>query len=72
MKKDSESLMELLQPGDFIIVDRGFRNSLDLIESLLLKSKMPHYLEKGKKQHSTEEANQSRLITSLRYLYKNN
>lgn len=59
--------MNLLKPGDYVIVDRGFRDSLDLIDSLLLKSKMPHFLEKNKKQHTIEEANESRIVTSLRY-----
>lgn len=56
-----------MKPGDYMIVDRGFRDSLDLMDSLLIQSKMPHYLEKNKKQHTTEEANETRIITSLRY-----
>lgn len=56
-----------LKDSDVIVVDRGFRDCLDLLEEIGLLSQMPHFLAKGK-QHTTLEANESRLVTSVRWV----
>lgn len=54
--------------NDVFIVDRGFRDAVDFLEEAGFQVKMPCYLPKGSKQHSTEEANMSRLITKVRWV----
>lgn len=61
-------MMNWLQEGDLFIVDRGFRDSVEMVESLGFRAEMPEYLKKGQKQHTTEEANHSRLVTKVRWV----
>lgn len=49
-------------------MDRGFRDAVDFLKEAGFHVKMPCYLPKGAKQHSTEEANMSRLITKVRWV----
>ena len=51
-----------------MVVDRGFRNSIAMIEGLGLGAKMPTFLGKSEKQHTTEDANTSRLVTKIRWV----
>ena len=60
------SLRKWLVPNDVFVVDRVFRDSVDLIESIGFQSESPAFLLKGQKQHSAEEANLSRLVTKIR------
>ena len=60
-------LTDWLSEGDVCVVDRGFRDVLDVFEDLGLETKMPSFLKKGLSQHTTEEANQSRLVTKVRW-----
>ena len=67
MKK--EDLIELLQPGDILILDRGFRDCIEALEDeYQLITKMPACKAKNQKQLSTLEANQSRLVTKCRWV----
>ena len=54
-------------PEDFIIVDRGFRDALEFLKRHNYEPKMPSYL-KGKSQHTAKEANNSRVITKIRWV----
>lgn len=65
----NESAKNWFQENDILIVDRGFRDAVDFLEEGF-NVKMPFYLKKGSKQHSTEEANLSRLITIVRWMVK--
>lgn len=65
----NESAKNWFQENDILIVDRGFRDAVDFLEEGF-NVKMPFYLKKGSKQHSTEEANLSRLITIVRLMVK--
>ncbi|CAF1223944.1 unnamed protein product [Rotaria sordida] len=47
---------------DILVVDRGFRDSISVMQALGLDVAMPPFLD-GKGQFSSEEANQSRCIT---------
>jgi len=64
---ESLHLRNWLTSDDILVVDRGFRDSIELIEDLGLIAKMSHFLQ-NKHQHTTEEANESRLITSVRWI----
>ncbi|XP_065213296.1 uncharacterized protein LOC135840599 [Planococcus citri] len=67
LKANANCLFSWLKPNDIFIVDRGFRDCLGLLEELGFIYKMPHFLSKGQ-QHSMEEANESRLITKMRWV----
>lgn len=58
------------QNQDVLLLDRGFRNCVQFVESKGLEGKMPALLQvsKDKKQLSTSEANKSRLVTALRFV----
>lgn len=58
----------MFKENDAFVVDRGFRDAVDFLEETRFHLKMPCYLPKGAKQHSTEEANMSRLITKVRWV----
>ncbi|CAL8071538.1 unnamed protein product [Orchesella dallaii] len=60
--------MTFFREGDMILYDRGFRDCSALAKRLNLQTRMPHFLPKGQKQHTTEEANDSRLTTALRWV----
>lgn len=57
LRTNMEQMNEWLCEKDVLIVDRGFRDATDYLESLGITWKMPTFLEKGKKQHSVEEVN---------------
>ena len=40
----------------------------DLLEEFGIKAHMPHFIAKSQKQLSTEEANETRLVTKLRWV----
>ncbi|CAC5404606.1 unnamed protein product [Mytilus coruscus] len=68
IKRNIEKITDWLQKDDILIVDRGFRDSLDLLNELGIKSEMPSFLGRGEKQHSVEESNTTRLVTKLRWI----
>ena len=50
------------QPNDVLVLDRGFRDSTEDLNSRQYKTFMPNLLAKGQKQFTTEEANESRRV----------
>ena len=54
--------------NDLFVVDLGFRDAVDFLEVAGFRVEMPCYLSKGTKQHSTKEANTSRLVTKVRWV----
>ena len=50
-------LADWVSKGDVCVVDRGFRDVLDVFGGLGPETKMPMYLKKGMSQHTTKEAN---------------
>ena len=65
---DTEIINTWLQEDDICIADRGFRDSVEFLKKRGYDVHMPSYLQKGQKQHSSEEANLSRLITKVRWV----
>lgn len=53
-----------LREGDTFIVDRGFRDSSNVLADLGIKMEMACF--SGFKQHSTEESSITRLVTKVR------
>ena len=58
-------LEDNFEPEDIFVVDRGFRDCLNYLESKNFEYKMPAFLQKAK-QHTDLEANSSRLVTKVR------
>lgn len=67
IKKNAEEMRSWLNDGDTFIVDRGFRDSADVLSDIGIRMEMPCFL-RGTKQHTTEESNSSRLITKVRWV----
>ncbi|CAF3020910.1 unnamed protein product [Rotaria sp. Silwood2] len=62
------NLSNLCQDDDIQIVDRGFRDVAAEFEALGYDMKMPGLLDKNDKQLSTNDANESRLISKCRWV----
>lgn len=65
---NSENINHWLCQNDVLVVDRGFRDCTDFLQQHGYSVEMPHFLPKGKKQHSSFEANESRLVTKVRWV----
>ena len=63
-----EGVTDWLKPDDVLIVDRGFRDCLRLLNRFGYKDHMPTFLSKAEKQFSTNEANQTRFVTKIRWV----
>ena len=63
-----DDIKQWLQENDVIIVDRGFRDVLQLLKSAGYDPKMPSYLPKGQTQLTTESANEDRQCTKTRWV----
>ena len=63
-----ESVKSWLHEDDVMIVDRGFRDSLDFLHEFGIKTEMPSFLNKGQKQHDVQNSNSSRLTTKIRWV----
>ncbi|CAF4809681.1 unnamed protein product [Rotaria magnacalcarata] len=68
MLNNREGIIDWLEPNDVLIVDRGFRDSLPLLNNLGYKTYMPTFLKQADKQLSTTDANQTRLVTKIRWV----
>ncbi|XP_053380687.1 uncharacterized protein LOC128548946 [Mercenaria mercenaria] len=49
-----EDIKSYIRPDDIFVVDRGFRDSLQLLEDLGIQTEMPSFLRKGQSQFDTE------------------
>ena len=65
-----EEIKQWVKPSDIFVVDRGFRDSLQLLQDLGIQTEIPAFLNKGDKQMTTEEANTSRLVTKVCYTFR--
>lgn len=67
MFTNEQDIVNWLWPDDILIVDRGFRDSISSIKSLGYDVVMPSFLNR-RKQFTTYEANENRLITKIRWV----
>ena len=51
-----------------LVVDMGYRDCLEFLAELGIKTEMPHFLPKGQKQRTTREGNESRYVTKVRWM----
>jgi len=68
LNKNTDDLDNFFRPDDVFVVDRGFRDAIDYLESKGYKYKMPSFLGKDKNQHTPLESNASRLVTKIRWV----
>ncbi|CAF1543483.1 unnamed protein product [Adineta ricciae] len=66
-RNNPQDMLDWLKEDDVVLVDRGFRNAIPTMENLGFRVAMLGFLN-GRKQFSTEEANQSRLVTANRWV----
>ncbi|XP_062607931.1 uncharacterized protein LOC134269743 [Saccostrea cucullata] len=66
--QNAENIQVWLKEDDVVVVDRGFRDAVTFMEDIGLKVHMPFYLQRGEKQHTTTEANLSRMVTKVRWV----
>ena len=65
----NQELSSLIKKNDVFVLDRGFRDCIELLENeFQLKTMMPELLDKSKKQFSNLQANKSRLCTKIRWV----
>ncbi|XP_053405404.1 uncharacterized protein LOC128558951 [Mercenaria mercenaria] len=68
MQTNVEEIKSFVAENDVFIVDRGFRDSLAMLEDMGIHAEMPAFMQKGQKQMTTEDANTSRLVTKVRWV----
>jgi len=66
--QDPMGIMGFAEPGDILVWDRGFRDANELASNLGFTVHMPHFLPRGQSQHTTIEANESRMVTKIRWV----
>ncbi|XP_077260464.1 uncharacterized protein LOC143896440 [Temnothorax americanus] len=69
-QNDAGALREWLGENAIIIVDRGYRDVLPLLQNLGIETYMPPLLQENQTQLSTEDANDSRLIIKSQWIVK--
>lgn len=60
-----EDLKGWFHEDDVFVVDRGFRDSVEMLEELGIRAEMPRLMTRGQKQMTTSDANASRLVTKV-------
>ena len=58
-------LVQWCDVGDVMVCDRGFRDAIQSLTNLGYKIQSPVYLKRSKKQHTTEDANESQIVTEV-------
>ncbi|XP_069107262.1 uncharacterized protein [Argopecten irradians] len=66
IRRNFEEINDWLADNDVVIVDRGFRDSVELLQELGIQTEMPIFSKK--RQHTTAESNASRLVTKIRWV----
>lgn len=64
--RDGDAMRAWFQDGD--ILDRGYQDAIPMLEALEIRVKMPSILKPGQRQFSTEQANESRLVTKTKWI----
>lgn len=63
-----KNIFSKLERADVCLVDRGFRDCVEVLKSKQLDVGMPEMISKKDKQLTTAQANRSRLVTKCRYV----
>ena len=68
LRTNQEGTCDWMRSRDVVVVDRGFRDILPLFQSLGWMTYMPTFLPKSTKKFSTEQANNNRKVTKIRWV----
>jgi len=71
LRDDIGGLRAWLRDGDIFLVDRGYRDALEVLRQMNINVKMPGFVlrdERGRRQGVTEDVNASRLVTKSRWI----
>lgn len=68
MWRKVDNIITIFQQRDCLILDRGFRDVIEIIESSGVETVSPPFLKKDQKQFTAAEANASRRVTKLRWV----
>ncbi|XP_041988982.1 uncharacterized protein LOC121740371 [Aricia agestis] len=66
--REGSALQSYFRNGDVFILDRGFRDSISLLEGYGFRTCMPESLLEGEHQLTTAQANRSRCVTICRWV----
>lgn len=65
---EQTTIEKIFNPGDVVLVDRGFRDSVKFLKQKRLDVRIPAFIQKGTNgQLTTKQCNASRLVTKMRY-----
>ncbi|XP_061176014.1 uncharacterized protein LOC133184966 [Saccostrea echinata] len=65
---NTEEMKSWLKEDDVFVVDRGFRDTGDVLEDLGIQMEMPSFIQRGDKQLTTHDSNISRVVTKVRWV----
>ena len=65
---DGNNLKSFFKEGDILLLDHGFRDSKEHLDSAGIKHFMPGFIDKNAKQLSCNVANESRMVTMGRFV----
>ena len=65
---NKENIIQWLQKGDILVIDRGFHDALDYLHKHNYQTFMPAFLNKNSKQLSTRTGNETRFVTKIRWI----
>lgn len=68
LQRDLNGIQDWFEEGDMFIVDRGYRDAVVALEAMGFVVRMPPLLHRGQRQFTTEQGNESRLITKTRWV----
>lgn len=66
--RDVDGMRGWFHEGDIFIIDRGYRDATPTLERMGINFKMPALLAQGQRQLTTQEANDSRIVTKTRWI----
>lgn len=67
-ENDAGTLRDWFQDGDIVLVDRGYRDAIPLLQHLGIQHRMPALIQQHQRQFNTEDANESRKVTKSRWI----
>ena len=68
MINNYDDILGWIEENDIMILDRGFRDSLGVLKSLGIDVPMPSFLGPKQNQFDVQDANNSRFVTTLRWV----
>ncbi|XP_060552147.1 uncharacterized protein LOC132713522 [Ruditapes philippinarum] len=68
LNNNIQEIKSWIDPSDICVVDRGFRDAIELMKELGIQAEMPAFMKRTEKQMTTDDANASRFVTKVRWV----